>query len=607
MNNLEYVATIRSENLPVVNPWKVPDEHLIQRNEWLTRQMKKFYSDKEVEQVLSNRRSDFSDEALIADFMSSEFPKHTIPEDTHFQKAIDLVTEHFRPNRILHPVHFPDLRYYPWNTSVSAEAPWTMKDFKFKPMDRSIDEESKAPKFQEKKASKLKKWSKETDVDTYLRWKHSIGLTLDSSRSYHNLYDEIFIYNRPLVHKIKEGEEPFWKDGKPQPYMWNTLHARSHVVGKDEPDKIRAVFGATKLLLQNELPFIWPLQATYLNTKAGKLLWGREMSRGGWRKLLQEIFANGRPSTFIGIDWSQFDKRLLHQLIKIVHQIWRSYFDFTRYEPTSDYPNADPKNPTRLERMWEWMCNAITGTPILLPNGQLWKWNWNGFGSGFQQTQLMDTFANAIMLYTCLLALGVNVESEHFWARLQGDDSIVAFFERMFLLYGNDFLDMLAQAALYYFNAKLNVKKSQIQRNVTGMTVLSYSNRMGLAFRTEEDLLRHLFFPERPQDYARLAASAVGLAQASLGTSEKFYSLCLIIYESIVVRREIQPKWSVLRWLQRTGQEEILEQLKNSEFPRLIDLKAQRYTMVERSEAERERQWPTYPTPNRSFYFLLPI
>jgi len=447
-----------------------------------------------------------------------------------------------------------------------------------------------------------------TKVDSYLRWKQSIGLTNDSARSFHNLYDEIFIYNRPLIHKIKEGQAPFWtEDGKPKPYMWNALHARSHVVGQDEPDKIRAVFGATKLLLQTELPFIWPLQATYLNTTRGRMLWGREMSRGGWRKLLREIFANGPPSTFLGIDWSQFDKRLLHQLIRIVHDIWRSYFDFEKYEPTSQYPNANPSDSKRIERLWEWMCAAITGTPIMLPNGQLWKWNWNGFGSGYQQTQLMDTFANAIMLYTCLLSLGINVDSEHFWARFQGDDSIVAFFERMFQLYGNNFLDQLEDSAMHYFNAKLNIKKSQIQRKVTGMSVLSYFNRMGIAYRTDEDLLRHLFFPERPQDYGRLAASAIGLAQASLGQNERFYSLCRTVYEKIVIDREIQPKWKVLRWLQRTGQDEILEQLKNQEFPRLTDLQSQAYAMNERTEYERERQWPTYATENRSFYFLLPL
>jgi len=381
----------------------------------------------------------------------------------------------------------------------------------------------------------------------------------------------------------------------------------SHVVAADEPDKIRAVFGAPKLLLHAELMFIWPLQATYLNTKKGRMLWGNEMNRAGWRKLFQEIHKNGKPNTILGVDWSQFDKRLLHQLIKIVHNIWRSYFDFSRYEPTSEYPYMQYDNTEKLTNLWTWMCNAITETPIQLPNGQVWKWNWNGFGSGFQQTQLMDSFANAIMIYTCLLSLGVNIHSEEFWARFQGDDSIIAFFERMYQLYGPGFLDQLEASAKKYFNAKLNVKKSKIQEIASGMFVLGYFNQQGLAYRTDEDLLRHLFFPEKPQDLGRLAASAVGLASASLGCSPRFYALCRFIFEKLVEERSVKIKWKALRWMVRAHMYETLDQLKTAEFPHLIDLQARRFDMTNRTEEENQRQWPTRPGPRKKFYFLNPL
>jgi len=607
MSNLRYINTIRSDNLPTSNPWTTPNEHLIKRNEWLQRQIRKFYSVEELQNVLTNRRSDFSDEALSADFKRAEQPLFVIPEDNSFTRAVNAVTEQFRPNRVLHPVQYPDLRYYPLSLNVSAEAPWTNKNFKFKPMDRNIDAESEQPKVTPTQPKKLRKWNRQVNVDEYLRWKHSAGLTEDSSRSFRNLYSEIFIYNRPLIHMIKEGEGPFWQDGQPVTYEHLALHARSHVVKSDEPDKIRAVFGAPKLVLQTELPFIWPLQATYLNTEAGRLLWGKEMSRGGWRKLFTEIQDRGPHSTYLGIDWSEFDKRLLHQLIRIVHKIWRSYFDFTQYEPTSTYPHATPRDPNRIERLWEWMCNAITGTPIMLPNGQLWTWTWNGFGSGFQQTQLMDSFANAIMIYTCLLSLGVNVESKHFWARFQGDDSLLAFCEQMCKIYGNDFLEMIGKAAKHYFNAKLNVKKSEIQNQISGMSVLSYPNHHGTPFRDDEDLLRHLYFPERPQDYGRLAASAIGLAQASLGCSKRFYDLARLVHHKIVHEHNTPVKWKALRWLERMGMNDLIEQLQNADFPDYMRLLSQAITPVERSERENERQWPTMPESKNGFYFILPV
>jgi hypothetical protein len=337
------------------------------------------------------------------------------------------------------------------------------------------------------------------------------------------------------------------------------------------------------------------------------MLWGREMNRGGWRRLFQEMHKNGRPKTVLGIDWSQFDKRLLHQLIKIVHKIWRSYFDFSQYERTSRWQGKT--NEQRIQNLWEWMCNAIVDTPILLPNGELWKWNWNGFGSGYQQTQLMDSFANAIMIYTCLAALGVNIESKTFWALFQGDDSLIAFFERMFQIYGPTFLEALEAAALFYFNAKLSTKKSFILGKVSGATVLSYQNKLGLAYRDDLDLLRHLYYPERPQDYARLAASALGLAQASLGCSERFYLLCRTIYYELVVERDIKPKYSAIKWLKRVGMTDLFEQIEKGEFPDIMQLRVWRYSITDRTESEKQRQWPTRPSDDRDlgFYFLDPL
>jgi len=584
--------------------WIISADSMAFRNEWLERQMRRIFTPEEIDQVLTNRRSDYSDEALIEDFMRTEQPMHKIPKDYNYRRALDAVTEHFRPNRTLHPVSYPDLRYYPWTLNVSAEAPWTNANFRFVPQYRDVDFESGVPKVHINAFERLPYIGGSIPIDHYLRIKQKLGLTENSDRSYHNLYNEIFIYNRGRIHQIKDGEKPFWDDeGNPVPYYWNTLHARSHVVSKDEPDKIRAVFGATKLLLQAELMFIWPLQATYLNTPAGRLLWGREMSKGGWKLLFQEMHADGPPRTVLGIDWSQFDKRLLFELMDDVHDIWRGYFDFTRYEPTSKYPNAKT-NPTRITRLWKWMCNAIKHTPILLPNGQVWEWLHNGFGSGFQQTQLMDTFANAIMIYTCLSALGVNINSKSFWARFQGDDSIIRFFEQMFLIYGNHFLDMIADSALHYFNAKLSVKKSEIQDRVTGMSVLSYKNKFGVCYRDEEDLLRHLYFPERPQDLGRLAASAVGLAMAAAGGSDRFHKLCELVWTKLVVDKGVKPKWKALKWMVRVGIYRTLDELEKSDFPSQLELQAKVFVHEPRSEKLNQQQWPTHAGPRQEFYFL---
>ncbi|QQO86653.1 RNA-dependent RNA polymerase [Hygrophorus penarioides partitivirus 1] len=576
------------------------------RNDWLRNRILKFYTEAEVEQVLTNRRSDYSDNALIADFFRADQPYHPIPIDDHVEKAVEWVTEKFRPNRVLHPVSFPDLRYYPFTLNVSAEAPWTSNNFTFRPTDRNVDAESQLPRLADIERE-IMGVGNETPL-TYLRKRQRAGFSKDAKLTYHNLYSQIFVYNRQRVHEIGIGAKQFWKGITPLPYYWNTIHARSHVVASDEPDKIRSVFGATKLLTQIELMFIWPLQASYMNNKdVGRMLWGREIIRGGWRKLFNEIHQTGPHNTFLSTDWSQFDGRLLHQLIRMVHRIWRRYFDFSKYEPTSYYPHSTPKNKRKLERLWKWMTEAILNTPILLPNGQLYYWKFNGFGSGFQQTQLLDSFCNAIMLLTCLSALGVNIDSPLFWARFQGDDSLTAFLERMFTIYGKHFLDQLAEAGEHYYNAKLSVKKTQISDRLTNVSVLSYFNQLGMPYRTDEDLLRHLYFPERDQDFERLAASAVGLAYANCGVSTRFHRLCEYIFNKLVHEKGFKPNYKAILWMVRSHVFPSIDDLKEAPFPTIEHLQAMVFTHTSRTQRENNRQWPNPNGKANGFWFLLNV
>jgi len=294
----------------------------------------------------------------------------------------------------------------------------------------------------------------------------------------------------------------------------------------------------------------------------------------------------------------------LFELITIVHEIWRSYFNFSRYSPTSFYPNAKT-NPVRIERLWKWMTHAILHTPILLPDGRLFKWTHNGFGSGFQQTQLMDTVANTIMILTCLSSLGVNIHSESFYIRLQGDDSLTAFYEQMFIMFGPHFLIMLADSAMYYFNAVLSTKKSRISNNLNDMSVLSYFHTYGLPYRHDIDLLSHLFFPERPGPQEHLLASAIGLAYSANGCSVPFHNLCAYIKYKLERKGKL-PDQQSLSWMTRAKifeQQEVAEMLE-SPLPSRIEMRANAWRHNPRSKAQKERLWPTEPGPRNRFYFL---
>nr|QDH87881.1 MAG: RNA-dependent RNA polymerase [Partitiviridae sp.] len=491
----------------------------------------------------------------------------------------------------LNPVSYPDLRAYPWTLNVSAETPWTLPDFKFVPEDlRDVDLES-GKKRVYTGPKRLHKFTNPISVPGYLKWKQQLDYIKDDSPSFHNLYNEIFVYNRGLIHKIKDKDAEFWNGDIPIPYHYLKLHLRTHVV-EEGKEKVRAVFGCPKLLLMVENMFIWPLQAFYTNNPSqGRMFWGREIGKGGWQNLINE-FHSKRRSTYISMDWSGFDRRLLHELITDVHKIWRSYFDFSSYSPTTRYPEPG-MNAERIENLWDWMTHSIKHTPILLPNQEVWEWTHNGFGSGFQQTQLMDTFCNMIMTYTVLSSLGVNIESDDFKSRFQGDDAILGLPERKFDLYGRHFLAMMAKKAIFYFNAKLSDEKSGIGNHPNSLYALGYNNRYHKPYRTDVDLLSHLMFPENPQDYSRIAASAMGLAYASLGCSKPFYDLCHELWDHIVIQRGMTPDWRELRWMKRAGLNTVIESLENAPFPTFESLLALGLNYQPRTEAENQRLWPT--------------
>jgi len=528
-------------------------------------------SNETVHETFLKRRSELSDERLIEDFFQYEQPFHPVKRDYHYLRALRVTTDLFRPKQKLRPIHFPDQRYYPWTLNTSAEAPWTY----------------------------------ESGVEQIIRQKQAEGMITDNKRSFHNLYDEIFERNRLLIHLIKDGDPKFWNhDGTPKTYEFTHLHARSHVVNHDEPDKIRAVYGATKLLLMAEQHFIWPLQEQYLNERiSSPMLWGNEMIKGGWRKLYSKLFSKGPHNTYMSIDWSQFDKRVLHEVIDDVHSIWRSYFTFEDgYVPTNFYPNSSTE-PERIERLWRWMCHSVKYTPICLPDGRLYSWLNNGLMSGLQETQLLGSFIDCIMNLTLLSATGINIESPNFFIKVQGDDSLVAFPERLFQIQGQTYLKRLAELALEYFNAKLNTKKTQISNELHEIKVLGYSNRNMMPKRTDADLLSHLAFPERNFGLPELASACVGIAWATLGCSRAVYFVCKDVHSYLLDHLGVKPKASSFDWLQKMGTIDFTD-YDVERFPTFEEIFNSTFSVAVRTKQMKERLFPTKPESAGGFVFL---
>jgi len=513
-------------------------------------------------------RSPTDPESGETDFVKTDQPFIPVQRDEHYLNALEVVELIFRPHRRLKPIAFPDLRYYPWTLNTSAEYPYR---------------ESKT-------------WLE------YVREKQRFGDITDARISFHNLYNEIFHENRHKIHQIKDGLRPFWDDsGTPQPYGYTYLHSRAHMRKTGDEPKIRAVFGVSKLLLMAENMFIWNLQREYLNHRSAKgpLLWGFETFKSGWQKLIG-LLSRKQINSIISADWSGFDRKALHELIDDVHKIWRSWFDFEQgYEPsksdTHDYSTTQT-DPMRIQRLWNWMCHSIKHTPIVAESGNIYQWRFNGISSGFQQTQLLDSFVNAIMLLTCLSALGINIKSESFQALFQGDDSIVTFPERIDF---KPFLAKLAKEAELRFNATISPDKTSWGENFENIEVLSYQYRNGLAWREPAELLAHLLYPERPRRASEAAAACIGISAAAMGSSKFVYDACRDTYSFFVDQLKIEPEFpfadddSIGFWW--------IPKMKY--FPSFEETLMQNFSVKSREERDKQRLWPTKPSGN-GFHFL---
>ncbi|UZA97452.1 RNA-dependent RNA polymerase [Polygonatum partitivirus 1] len=475
---------------------KTKDYHNPQYKGIVFNAFKKHLTSEEIEQVVTGyRRSTWSDEAFASNLEYINVSEHKVIKDEHYESALSEMNRRFSPKSKLKPVHYADLRLYPWRLSTNVGAPYNISE----------------------------KWIQ------HINAKFNSGLIDNNRMSKHNLYNEFFVNNRYLFHRIKDGHTTDGYDNDLK--YWNTAFARLHLVHRDDPDKVRLVFGAPTLLLQAEMAFIWPIQVSLLNRgiHSSPMLWGYETITGGWNRL-NTWFTHHHPrlTTYFAFDWSRFDQQARHTVIDDIHEVWRTWFDFSSgYCPTTIYPETNPE-PERLENLWQWMCSAVKKTPLLLPNGDLVEFRHSGIFSGFLQTQILDSCYNMVMIFTVLSRMGYDLSK--IALKVEGDDSIGGILNTIPPYLYQSFLETFASYAKDYFGSTLNEKKSEISHTLEGMTVLKYRNHGCVPIRRWDELLAMLYHPERSQALPNLMARAVGIAYANCGMSTKVYRICEDIF-----------------------------------------------------------------------------
>ena len=461
------------------------------------------------------RRSPWNEEALDNDIKALNTNYHNVIKDEHYEKAILHTYNLFKPDEKLRPVHFADLRHYPWQLSSSIGAPFATSEY----------------------------WQ------SYVNEKYLIGRTppavrdlffeahgtplepaiLDRRMSKRNLYNEMFTINRTNIHLIKNGRKT--NDHGHDLRYWNTAFARQHLVEEDDPDKVRLVFGAPSTLLMAELMFVWPIQVSLLaRGPKSPMLWGYETLTGGWSRLYSWATSKTRIESVMTLDWSRFDKDARHTVIRDIHsRIMRPMFDFTNgYHPTIYYPSTPNTDPERLENLWNWMTDSILTIPLILPDGRILRFQHSGIYSGYFQTQILDSMYNCVMILTIMSRMGYNLSKVHL--KVQGDDSLIVT-PYKYAIMKDSFLDFFSSYAQTYFGSKLNMKKSKISDTLEGAEVLRYSNHCTIPQRDELQLLAMLRHPERSASLPSLMARCIGIAYANCGNHTRVYRICEDIYQ----------------------------------------------------------------------------
>jgi len=425
----------------------------------------------------SFHRAPATQDLIYTALAKGDLPDHPVPfDDPHFIKARSKCRDMFRPPALIRPVHFADLRHYPWNLKPSAEEPYTsMQSLK-----RTIEDAA------------------------------AHHLISDARMSMSNLINYIFVDVREFIHGIKQGTI---KPGHALPLV--NVHCKTALTAIDEA-KLRIVFGCSKRWIFPMAMFLWPLFRFFIYEQTSPMLWGYETILGGWHRMNTEILCSKLYfQTFLTIDWSGFDLRALFSVMRLIYADWKTYFDFEHgYMPTKKYPSSSC-NPSKLHNLWDWCVEAHFASRFRLPDGSTWIRLHRGILSGLFETQFLDSHYNLLMILTILSKMGIDIDN--LYIKIQGDDSISAFKVFIPADQHENFKIQFQYWAKHYFDHKVNLTKSGISNSLEDCEVLGYSHSNGYPSRDWRQLLAVLWNPrkQRPTPSTTMAR-CIGLTYASI-------------------------------------------------------------------------------------------
>nr|ASZ83554.1 putative RNA-dependent RNA polymerase [Rhizoctonia solani partitivirus virus 4] len=531
--NLEFVGTYHHRpSHPPVNPSTLEAHQRV-----LFNSMKLYLNDFEIKYITQeHRRSEVSEDAVLADFFAGDIENHEIPFDEHVEQGLQAMTEALRPPNKCRPVHILDVKdRYPYKWHVNSEPPFSTDEYFLSNRKLFAD-------FWDPVSQTFEKYV--DPLDAMRRYGNKIVENLlpnVTPAKFGFQKSAIFSWTRRWHHIIKSGftdltgleSTAYLKDRFIFPML---LHTKTAIVKKDDPNKMRTIWGCSKPWIIADTMFYWEYLAYLkLNHGVSPMLWSYETFTGGWFRLNNELMNSLFRQSFVTLDWSRLDKRAYFTLIHKIMAGVRTYLDFENgYVPTQQYPRSshqwDAYQAGRIENLWLWTLENLFKAPIVLPNGNMYIRKYAGIPSGLFITQLLDSWYNYTMIATILSAMGFDPRC--CIIKVQGDDSIVRLAVLIPPAAHVEFLSRIEELALHYFNAVVSLTKSEVCNRLNGVEVLSYRNHNGIPHRDEIKMLAQFYHTKARNPQPEIAmAQAVGFAYASCGHHLRVYYCLRNLYE----------------------------------------------------------------------------
>nr|QLC36818.1 RNA-dependent RNA polymerase [Sarcosphaera coronaria partitivirus] len=322
------------------------------------------------------------------------------------------------------------------------------------------------------------------------------------------------------------------------------LFIRTQISKRDPtlPKKIRPVYSVDDRFLHTEKMLFTPALAQMRNPECC-VAHGLETFRGSM-SLIDKIALFF--SSFISLDWSQYDQRLPYYVIVAFFLDYLPSLLIVShgYMPTVYYPDTTEDIHTFADKIFNVMIFLISwyfSTTFLSFDGFAFIRSNGGVPSGLLNTQFLDSFGNMYVIVDCLLEFGFTEEECHqMLFCVLGDDNLIFMkqnFDRVCA-----FMTFLVSYSETRHGMVLSILKSMYSTLRHKITFLSYENNYGMPSRPIGKLVAQLAYPERPissRDEWIHAARALGLAYASCGQDPTFHLLCKMVYDAFRPRDPI--------------------------------------------------------------------